>query len=1020
MAIYHLSVKIISRAHGSSAPASAAYRCGGRLHDKRLGRDHDFTNKDDVVHSQVMLPEGANEAWSDRERLWNDVEAFENRKDAQLCREVEFAIPRELDQAEGIRLAQDFCEQEFVARGMIADLNVHWDEGPDGEYNPHAHVMLTMREVKDDGFGAKVRDWNATSMVENWREAWAEHVNQRLAELDIHARIDHRSLEAQGIELEPQHKIGSAAHRMEQKGEAADRAQEHRDIARENGEKIIAHPEIALEAITSHQATFTLSEINFFALRHSDGEDQFNRVWRAIKDCPDLIVLGLDDRGNQRATSRVMMEAEERLHRAVENMAEKRGHGVDDALRDAAFERARKRGLSLKYEQSSAINHLTSASDLGCVVGYAGTGKSSILSIAREAWEESGYQVRGLALSGIAAENLQTGSGIKSQTIASLEHQWANNRGHLTQKDIIVIDEAGMVGTRQMERVVAAAKSAGAKLVLVGDAEQLQAIDAGAAFRSITERTPHAVVTEIHRQKSDWQREATQDLAQGRTQKAIESYTRGQMVHGSETRREAREELVDRWDRERQNDPYESRIILTHTNVDRHMLNELARERMRASGELGEDVKVTVEDGQRTFAAGDRIMILKNDRELGVKNGMLGKLTDISGTRLTINLDNQRQVSFDLKDFNHLDHGYAATIHKAQGVTVDRSHVLATPGLDRHATYVALSRHRTEVSLHYGQDDFAAPTDLTASLSRNRAKDMASDYAKEFRDTRGYDLDKYDAWCARRREERERRARVAREEADRAAVQEKEAASQQHEASSPSPEMAGRDQLRGESLRGQPQGTTPNQSITVSDQQASLPSGVQTPEKEISIPIKLARPPRVLIERHTRIYDDCLASAGDNVLLSSRQKKALWAARDSLSRFSPDAWRDLEDAYRQNIYLRRDILRGRQQRVFNAMQLEAEIRISPDKRAERFIDEWNKLKAARERYKQAYDHSGQEWAKSNMEDMARQLERDPQVESILRNKKLELGLNAERNSGGGIGFELMDYLGKDRGRGLGR
>ena len=139
MAIYHLSVKVISRAHGSSALASAAYRCGGRIHDDRLGRDHDFTNKDGVVHSQVMLPEGANEAWSDRERLWNDVEAFEKRKDAQLCREVEFAIPRELDQAEGIRLAQDFCEQEFVTRGMVADLNVHWDEGPDGEIG-RAHV----------------------------------------------------------------------------------------------------------------------------------------------------------------------------------------------------------------------------------------------------------------------------------------------------------------------------------------------------------------------------------------------------------------------------------------------------------------------------------------------------------------------------------------------------------------------------------------------------------------------------------------------------------------------------------------------------------------------------------------------------------------------------------------------------------------------------------------------------------------------------------------------------------------
>ena len=211
MAIYHFSAKIISRAAGSSALAAAAYRSASRFHDERLGRHHDFSNKAGVVHSEVMLPDGAPEEWRDREKLWNAVEVAELRKDAQLAREIEFAIPRELDQSEGIRLARDFVEREFVARGMVADLNVHWDVAPDGSPKPHAHVMLGLRAVSDEGFGAKVRDWNRTELLTHWREAWAEHVNRRLAELDIDARIDHRSLEAQGIDLEPQHKIGPAA-----------------------------------------------------------------------------------------------------------------------------------------------------------------------------------------------------------------------------------------------------------------------------------------------------------------------------------------------------------------------------------------------------------------------------------------------------------------------------------------------------------------------------------------------------------------------------------------------------------------------------------------------------------------------------------------------------------------------------------------------------------------------------------------------------------------------------------------
>src|SRR5579863_8882414 len=218
MAIYHLHVKVIGRKSGSSAVAAAAYRSGSRLRDERLERSHDFSAKRGVVHSEVMLPENAPQAWRDRERLWNDVEAFEVRKDTQLAREVEFALPREMSEAQGIELARDFVRGEFVDRGMIADLNVHWDMAEDGMPKPHAHVMLTMRQVSvngdENGFGPKVRDWNRTEMVERWRRRWAELANERLAELDIDARIDHRSLEAQGIALEPQSQIGAPAKRI--------------------------------------------------------------------------------------------------------------------------------------------------------------------------------------------------------------------------------------------------------------------------------------------------------------------------------------------------------------------------------------------------------------------------------------------------------------------------------------------------------------------------------------------------------------------------------------------------------------------------------------------------------------------------------------------------------------------------------------------------------------------------------------------------------------------------------------
>ncbi|SEH14932.1 plasmid mobilization system relaxase [Sphingopyxis sp. YR583] len=727
MAIYHFSAKIISRAAGRSAVAAAAYRAAERLHDERLGRSHDFSNKAGVVHSEVMLPEGAPERLSDRATLWNEVEAAEKRKDAQLAREVEFAIPREMAKEQGVALARDFVEREFVARGMIADLNVHWDIGADGEAKPHAHVMLSLRSVDGGGFGSKVRDWNATASLQHWRGAWASHVNERCADLGIDARIDHRSYAAQGIDLEPQHKIGAAAMRREAKGEASERKEDHRAIARANGEAIVADPRIGLDALTRCQATITHRDLAKFAHRHSDSTEQYAAVLSAMRSSDYLVALGRDARGEDRFTTTSMLRAEVALARHADALVSSR-HGVAaDGVRRACANAA-KRELELGGEQLHALDHVTRSEGLSLVVGYAGSGKSAMLGVARDAWEAMGYRVRGAALSGIAAENLEAGSGISSRTIASLEHGWAKNFERLERHDVLVVDEAAMIGTRQLGRVLAEAKSAGAKVVLVGDVQQLQAIEAGAAFRMLAERHGAAEIGEIRRQQSEWMREATRALATGRTGEAFARYRDAGMVVAADTRDAARAELIARWDSERRLEPAASRIILTHLNKEVHMLNDAARETRRASGEIGADVIVQTERGERAFGAEDRILFLRNDRGLGVKNGTLGTVEQATAERLNVRLDDGRHVDVDLKSYGHVDHGYAVTVHKAQGMTVDHTHLLATPGLDAHGTYVGLSRHRDATAVHYGRDDFADDAALRRALSRERPKDMALDY----------------------------------------------------------------------------------------------------------------------------------------------------------------------------------------------------------------------------------------------------------------------------------------------------
>jgi hypothetical protein len=618
-----------------------------------------------------------------------------------------------------------------------------------------------------------------------------------------------------------------------------------------------------------------------------------------------------------------------------------------------------------------------------------------MLGVARDAWEAAGYEVRGVALSGIAAENLESGSGISSRTIASLEHGWQQGRDGLTTRDVLVIDEAGMVGTQQLERVLSHAADAGAKVVLVGDLQQLQAIEAGAAFRSIHERHGGAEIGEVRRQRQDWQRDATRDLANRKAGHALEAYRSHGMVHEAPTREQARGDLIERWDRERQAWPDQSRIILTHTNDEVRALNEAARERMRAAGDLGAEVGVAVERGARSFARGDRVMFLQNERGLGVKNGTLGTVEHVSAGSMTVQTDDDRSVRFDFKDYNRIDHGYAATIHKAQGMTVDRAHVLATPGMDAHSSYVALSRHRDGVDLHYGRDDFAGEGRLVRTLSRDRAKDMASDYdgadpVRSYAERRGITF-------------RERVAEIVRK-----VVPEK---------------LRGMfDGLRSPSDVAGPDGGRRPERETPERERSGMQPGrreAEAPERKVAEEAEkeLRRVRTRALVRHARAVDAIFEAQEMGSEASPEQVKELQKARKVFEEVRPYGSHDAEAAYKKNPELARAVAGGQVSRAVRALQLETELRTNPGRLADRFVERWQRLDEASLRQYQAGDMSGYKATRSAMGDMARGLERDPQLESILANRKRELGIAFE--SGRRLGLELAFSLGIDLGRGRG-
>ena len=257
MAIFSMRMQVIGRSAGRSATAAAAYRSGEEVRDERTGKVHDYTGKSDIYGSEILLPEGAPERLGDRVTLWNEVERGEKRKDAQLSREVMIALPAELNHLQKQVLAREYVQAEFVSLGMVADIGYHDFDS----HNPHAHIMLTMRSVDQEGFGKKKREWNKRPAISAHRQAWAEHANHALERGGYAERIDHRSLEEQGVEREPQIHLGAKVMEMEARGISTQVGAESRRISKVNDD--IARQQASRKRLrTSVEIEQTLEKIS--------------------------------------------------------------------------------------------------------------------------------------------------------------------------------------------------------------------------------------------------------------------------------------------------------------------------------------------------------------------------------------------------------------------------------------------------------------------------------------------------------------------------------------------------------------------------------------------------------------------------------------------------------------------------------------------------------------------------------------------------------------------------------------
>ncbi|MDA5556026.1 AAA family ATPase [Shimia sp. MMG029] len=476
--------------------------------------------------------------------------------------------------------------------------------------------------------------------------------------------------------------------------------------------QLIKSPDLVLEHVSQTKAAFKRVDVLRALAQRIDDPVVLQKAADQAMRSPQLVRLS-DDGHTPVFTTKDYQSAETALDQATGSMVNKHGFAVSsshihDAIKAQNAKMKRAFGGKLSEEQQNALRHALGSRQLSSVVGLAGAGKSTLLATAQNAWAKQGVTVHGAALAGKAAEELQNASGIKSRTLASLELSWENGNEPISKGDVLVIDEAGMIGTRQLARVATKMQGIGAKLVLVGDPDQLQPIEAGTPFRQIVKTHGAARLTEIHRQKADWQKQASRDLAGGDMWTALSSYEKRGAVSRSDRRETAIEALVETYAMDvAANGSAKSRLAFAHKRKDVHALNQAIRSALRSNGEAPPETLFTTDTGKRAFAADDRIVFTRNNKDIGVKNGMLGTVVNAENGQMAIALDGDedRLVRFNPKAFRSFDHGYAVTIHKSQGATVDQSYVLASRSMDRHLAYVAMTRHREDLAIFVNNRD---------------------------------------------------------------------------------------------------------------------------------------------------------------------------------------------------------------------------------------------------------------------------------------------------------------------------
>lgn len=710
MAIYRLSSKSISRGKGQSAVASAAYRAGEKLTDHTIEKTFDYERKQHIDGAEILLPENAPERLLDRETLWNEAEKADTRKNSEVAKEYQLAIPNELALDAKKALVRDFAQKTFVEKGLAVDIAFHNLE----KENPHAHVMTTTRSITPEGLGQKERFFKAAPYLTELRKDWEVHLNKTLELNGIESSVTCKSYADMGLEIE-----GISTSLKREAGEIDTLLQKER-----NGEKLIENSGQIADALTHHKASFKLKDIERFVERHSV-PDQHEQIVAKLFEHENFITL---DSEKGVFTSATYLNAEKDLFGNIDTL-----NNIRPDKKEISFEKVAEvsREMTLSEKQQNALVYAVNEdSQVKNIIGLAGSGKSYTMKAIAKVYEQAGYDCKGVALSGIVADNMAKDAEIEdSKTIASFLKRYEMGKEQLSKDSVLFIDEASLVGVDQYQKISEIVKENDAKMISIGDNAQLQAIQAGGAYRGVIEMSSHIELDTIQRQQEDGDRKATYDLSTDKVIEGLTHYYQQGHFNEHQNNQSLQNSIVQNYFDSREQG--KSHIIMAHKRKTVEVINKVIHQQLSKSGELGLSHQIKGKE----YSVGDRFVFLKNDYSLDVRNGTTGIIEHINEQgEMQIKSDDGRTINFNAKEYEDFAHGYAITIHKAQGVTVDQAQLYLDKDVTSNLALVGASRHKESVEIHYLQQSKTNPhglkdfEHLVKCAERKEVKELVKGY----------------------------------------------------------------------------------------------------------------------------------------------------------------------------------------------------------------------------------------------------------------------------------------------------